>query len=817
MTNLWNDLHYALRQLRKTPGFTSAAVLTLALGIGASAAMFSVLDAVLLHSLPYNDVNRIVSVETFSRAYDAGKSPTPSSWPAYLDMRRLTKSFSAFAGVQTQGDMTLNQGTGPIYVQGTQGTDNFFDALGVRPLLGRTFLPGEDKAGKNDVVVLSYEIWRQDFGSKPSVIGKTVRLDGTPYTVIGVMPAGFRYPIGKPNLVYTPLHVPDYLLAARGTHWLRTFGRLKPSVAIARASADVNHAMDELGKQYPDHDAGRFARLTSLANAIHVDASGRNDKSELWVLLAAVLAVLLIACTNVAGLLLARGLLREREMAVRSALGAGRQRLVGQMLTESILLGLGGGICGLAIAGLLLTGLKQFLEKAFARGGNVHLNVAVLVATFVIALIASVGAGMAPAWRAAHVDPSHALKAGGSTGTMRHQHRLRASFVVVQVALSLMLLVCSGLLLLGLRSMLESDLGFNPKNLLTLGVDVPRGAYKGRDIAQALIAPLEERVRAIPGVVAAGSNNMLPIRDWGSNSDLDIVGQPPDPPDRDRFSEIRFITPGYLAAMQIPIAQGRDFTAQDAANTQPVAIVNEAWVKEFQPPRGPLGHAFSASKDGKHNPVIVGLSGSGRQDINEPFLAEIDFPMTQMPALYQAIVTGFTLFVRTDVSPTSIVPQLRKALHDVAPEVAFRTPETMKNVLSDSLVTNRMLSWLFGLFAAVAVLLTAIGIYGLLSQEVASRTRDIGVRMALGATRSGVAQLVLGRVGTLLAIGLGAGLLGVYLVRQVLTSILTIQFHRDAWAIAATAIGLGIVGLISAMLPARRAASIDPMRALRME
>jgi putative ABC transport system permease protein len=817
MTTFINDIRYAVRQLRKSPGFAISAVLTLALGIGAAAAMFSVLDAVLLHALPYADANRIVSVETFSHAYESGKSPTPSSWPAYLDVRRLTKSFSAFAGVQAQSNMTLNQGSGPTYVHGTQGTDNFFDVLGVRPLLGRTFLPGEDQAGKNDVVVLSYEIWRQDFGGKPSVIGKTVHLDGTPYTVIGVMPAGFRCPAGTPNLIYTPLHVSAYLLSARGTHWLRTIARLKPGVTIAQASADVNHVMDELGKQYPDHDKGRFARLDPLADAIHVDASGHNDKSELWILLAAVLAVLLIACTNVAGLLLARGFLRERELAVRSALGAGRRRLASQMLTESVLLGLGGGLCGLAIAGLLLTGMKQFLEKAFARGGNVHLNLAVLAVTFGIALIASVAAGLAPAWRAAHTDPNQALKAGGNAGSTRHQHRLRAGFVVVQVALSLMLLVCSGLLLFGLRSMLESNLGFNPKNLLTLEIDVPNGAYEGRDLAKALIDPLETKARSIPGVVAVGSNVMLPIRNWGSNSDLDIVGQPPDPPDHDRFSEIRFFTPGYLAAMQIPIMQGRDFTPQDAGTTQPVAIVNEAWVQEFRPPAGPLGHAFSASKDGKHNPVIVGVSGNGRQDINEPDLAEIDFPFAQLPILYRSMNTNFTLFVRTGVSPTSIVPQLRKALRDVAPEVAFRTPETMEGVLSDALITNRMLSWLFGLFAAIALLLTAIGIYGLLSQEVASRIRDIGVRMALGATRNGVAQLVLGRVCTLLAIGIGAGLFGVYLARQVLIAVLVIQFDRDAWIILAIAAVLAGVGVSSALLPARRAASVDPMRALRME
>lgn len=814
MTNLLNDLRYAIRQLRKSPGFTVTAVLTLALGIGISAAMFSVLDAVILRPLPYNGVDRIVSVHTKA----ASNFQQPASWPEYLDMRRLNTTFSAFAGMGYGGGVTLTQGSQAIYLHAVRGSDNFFDVYGVRPILGRTFLPGEDQAGKNNVVILSYEIWQQQFGARKSILEQSVHLDGTPYTVIGVMPPGFRVNFDTPNVVYTPLHLSADQIKSRGSHWLQTLGRLKPGITVAQANADMNHVLNEMGKQFPDQDKGRTAQVIPILDSLHTNQYGNNDRPELWVLLGAVFAVLLIACANVAGLLLARGLRQEHEMAVRAALGAGRKRLVSQMLTESALLGIGGAMCGLAIAGLLLVAMRQFLEKAFSRGSDVHLNLPVLGATFAISLLASVAAGLVPAWRTARIDPNNALKAGGAAGTTRHHHRLRASFVVVQVALSLMLLVCSGLLLTGLRSMLETNLGFNPKHLLTLEVDVPKGDYTGRDFVQALMQPLEARVRAIPGVTAVGSNDLLPIQEYGSNADLSIVGKPIDPLNRQRLTEVRFVTPGYFAAMQLPIVKGRNFTAQDAANTQPVAIVNETWVKEFLSPKeDPLLQAFAADNPTKPKCVIVGVARSGRQNITEPPLAEVDFPMTQMPKSWQGFYPGFYLFMRTSVAPTSIVPQLRKALHGVAPEVAFRTPETMEHVVSDALVTDRMLSWLFGLFAAIAVLLTAVGIYGLLNHEVASRMRDIGIRMALGATRGAVARLILARVVILLAIGLGAGLIGVLLVHRILTAMLLIQFHRDGWIIAAIAIGLGLIGLFSALIPASRAASVDPMQALRSE
>ena len=754
MTTILNDVRFALRQLRKSPGFTITAILTLALGIGATAAMFSVIDAVLLHPLPFNGVDRITRINMKA----AANYSQPASWQEYQDIRRLATAFSVVAGVGNSGGVTLTQGKDAIYLHAVQGTDNFFQLFGVRPVLGRTFLPGEDQTGKNQVAVLSYSVWQQYFGGRKNVIGEYIHLDGLPYTVIGIMPAGFRFRFDTRDVIYTPLQLSPDQIKSRGSFWLPVWGRLKPGVTYSQATADMNHVLNELGKQFPEHDKGKTAQVVPIVDWLHTNQSGHSDRPELWTLLAAVFAVLLIACTNVAGLLLARGILRERELAVRTALGAGRRRIVIQMLTENVLLGIGGGVGGVILGELLLVAMQQFLEKAFALGGNARMNFPVLAATFLVSLLASVAAGLVPAWRAAHIDPNHALKSGANTGTTRQQHQLRAGFVVVQVALSLMLLVCSGLLLLGLRGMLQTDVGFNPKNLLTLEVDIPSGDYKSTGFVQGLVQPLEARVQQIPGVTAVGSNDLLPILQNGSNSDIALVGKPEDPIDKQRLTEMRFVSPGYFAAMQLPILKGRDFTSQDGAKTQQVAIVNDVWVKEFlNSDEDPLAQAFKGDP-GDGNTAIVGVARSGRQNLFERANAEADFPLTQMPQEWLAFIPQFYLFVRTSVPPTSIVPQLRNALHEVAPNVAFRTPETMEQVLSDALVTSRMLSWLFGLFAAIAAMLTAIGIYGLLSQEVASRTRDIGVRMALGATRVGVAQLVLSRVGVLLIVGIGAGL-----------------------------------------------------------
>jgi predicted permease len=807
---LARDIRFGFRQLIKSPGFAWTAILTLALGIGATAAMFSVIDAVVLRPLPYNGVDRIVSIRTSSPSGYV----QPTSWPGYQDMRRLASSFDAVAGYADYWGMTLKAGEQTEYLHVVQGTSNFFDVFAVPPMLGRTYLPGEDQPGRNNVVVLSYEVWRRTFHADKGIAGQVVHLDGSPYEVIGVMPAGFRFPFGKSNLVYIPMHVRASWAGDYRSHWLQTIGRMKPGVSVEQARADMTHAMGEIGRMKPASDAGRTSAIVPIDTALR----GTSELQQVLLLLGAVLAVLLIACANVAGLQLARGVAREREMALRTAIGALRGRLVRQLLVENSILGLLGAAAGIGFAAALLAAMKVFLAHAFMRGANIRLNLPVIAATLAAGVFSSVCAGLIPAWRAARSDPSRALKSGRGAGASRAQHRLRASFVVAQIALSLVLLVFSGLLLRALQHMLRADVGFNPSRVLMLTVNIPSGDYKGRDYVRDVLMPLRERVKQIPGVLGAGFNDQGPLFGPGSGTSLNLVGHAPDPPDHERSSESRTISQGYFAGLGASIVRGRDFGSQDTYASQPVAIVNQAWVREFlAPTEDPLAQAFR-QQDGP-NVAIVGVAADVRQDALQDTLPEIDFPLSRFTPKQQqdAGSLSFNLFVRTGAAPLSLVSPLRQALHQVAPAIAFQEPETLDDVLNDVLVTNRMESWLFGLFAGIAVLLAAVGINGLLMQETASRTRDIGLRMALGSSRAGIARMMLARIALLLAIGLGSGTLAVVLLRRAVAGVVVIQIDRDGAMLAVLAALLAVVGMLAALAPIRRAARIDPMHALRTE
>ena len=810
LESAWLDMRFAFRQLRKSPGFAFTTVLTLALGIGATAAIFSVIDAVILRSLPYNNVNRIVSIQTYSPSGYGQKS----SWQSYLAMRRLNQTFDALAGWADYWGMTLKTDDQTRYLNVNQVTDNFFDVFGVKPLLGRAFVPGEDQPGKNNVIVLSYEVWRQSFNADDHVIGKIVHLSGDPYVVIGVMPAGFRFPYGRPDLVYIPVHVrPNWVGSWRDT-WLMTVGRMRSGVSIQQASADMTHVLREIGLEKPDSDKGRTATLIPISVALR----GKEEGTEIALMLGAVLAVLLIACSNVASLLLARGTTREQEMALRVAIGAARIRLVRQLLIENALLGLMGAGAGLLLAEGMLVTMKAFLIHAFMRGGNVHLNIPVIAVTLVISLISSIGAGLIPAWRAAKCEPNRALKSGTSAGTARQQHRLRAGFVVLQITLSLVLVVFSGVLLLTLQRMMRANIGFDTQHLLILNINIPAGDYKGRNYVNELMTPLEQSIDAIPGVRAAGFIDQPPALGYGSETTMSLVGQAPAQPDQEQVSESRTVTSGYYAALGLPILQGRNFNSLDTPQSRPVVIVNEAWVQEFLPKgQDPLTQAFQQTNG--HNMAIVGVAGNARQLALEPAHPEIDFPFSRLSLEDQKNAGSFSvsLFVRTTVSPQSIVAELRKTLHDIAPAVAFQTPETMDEALDDVLINNRMESWVFGIFASIAVLLVIVGIYGLMMQEVISQTRDIGVRMALGASRRLIARLTVMRIATLLGIGIGVGLFLIVLLRRAVSSVVAIQFERDGAVIAAFVALFALIGFLAALVPMRRATTVDPMRALRNE
>ena len=807
MQSFLQDLRYAVRQLQKSPGFGATVIVTLALSIGITAAVFSVLYAMVVRPLPYQQPERIMALETRSpEGYTQ-----PSSYPEYLDWRRMNHSLVALAGINGMGGSVNFEGpTGPIALHSTQASDNFFDVFGVGPILGRTFAPGEDQDGKNDVVVLSYEVWQQLFGGQASVIGQKAKLDGRPYTIIGVMPAGFRYPINRVNAVYIPLHLTKQMHDNRGNHFMPTIARLKAGVTVQQAQADMNAVFADLGRTYPD-TKGRKVKLVDLSTSILGKTS-----SSLRLLLYAVVALLAIGCVNVAGLMLARGVKREREMALRSAIGAERGRIVRQILTEALLFAVCGAAGGVVLAYGLLRVIRLLLISALARGAEVRLNVPVLLAALFVSVIVTILAGLTPALRLSGTSPTLALRAGGSAGTSRGQHRLRAAFVVTQVALALALLVVSGLLMHMLGGLRNTELGFSPDNILTTEIDLSPGRYDGRDVMANFYQPLFDKIRAIPGVRAVGMIQVLPIQNWGWNSEIHVTGTPPAAPNKVTLAEYRVVSPGYFDVFRDRLVRGRLLDPSlDTPTSRPVMVVNEAFVKKFIPAgRDPIGMQI----DDDDKTQIVGVVKNIRQNIYEPPLAEMDYVSSQIPTKESLRVLGsMTLVVRTSVPPASIVPGLRKVFHDVDPTLPFRAPETMQSVIADTLIFERLENWLFGSFAALAVLLAIVGLFGLISHEVELSTRDIGVRMALGATRGRILAGIYRRVAWMLGGGVVIGLLLTAAARKYISSVVALHMDKDAGRILALTFALIAAGFVAAFFPARLASSVEPVVALREE
>jgi putative ABC transport system permease protein len=809
---LLQDLRYALRQLRRAPGFAFTVVLTLALSVGVATAVFCVIDTVILRPLPYAHPERIVSVESHSRS----GYQQPASWPSFQDERAQAKGFAALAAYADYQKTTMETPSGtPVALDSVRSTDNFFQVFGVQPLLGRTYLPGEEQDGKNQIAVLSYEVWQSYFGGDRNVLNRAVKLDGRTYTVIGVMPAGFRFPLNKRDAIYTPRLVDQAWMTQRGDHWLQTVARLKDGVTMEQAQGDLARVYSDLARAYPT-DEGRTVRLQLLAQSVV-----RKSKGPLWTLLGAVLAVLAIGCVNVAGLLLARGVKREREMAMRVAIGAGHMRLLRQVLTEGLFLAILGAAGGVLLAWAMLDGLRAFLIKALSRGADIHLNWAVLAAAIAIAVVASLAASLYPALRLSGIDPNRALKAGGSAGTERGQHRLRSGFVVTQVALTLVLLVVAGMLIRMVTRYRNTDLGFEPAHILTVKIGLSPARYQGRDVLSNFYRPLEERVSHLPGVQAAGLISILPIENWGSNSDIHIAGQPPYPPNQEMLAENRIASTGYFDVMGISLHAGRKLSPglDKAENTAPTVVVNDAFVRKFIPAvLDPTAQKIDDNSQQEKWTQIVGVTGNVRQDIYEPPLAERDWLMDSIPFKERTDdLANMTLLVRTAGDPTQAIPAVRSVLHDLDPTVPFREPRTMTDVVAETLVFESMESWLFGIFAALALALAMVGLYGLVSQEVEQSTRDIGVRMALGASRNRILGMVLRRVAWMLGAGAAVGLVLTFFARKLIGMVIYFDAQKEAGGFLLLALLLVVAGLVAALIPSVRAASIEPVQALRAE
>jgi len=809
----FQDLRYAVRQLRRAPGFAFTVVLTLALSVGVATAVFCVIDAVILRPLPFANPDRIVFVQATSRS----GFQHPASWPNFKDERAELKTFQALAGYLDFRKITIETpSNGPVSLDSVRSTDNFFQVFGVQPLLGRTFLPGEQEDGKNDVVVLSYDAWQKYFNGDRDVLSKTVKLDGRASTIIGVMPAGFRYPLNLHNAVYSPRLLTDEWMQNRGANWLRTVGLLKDGATIQQAQADFTHVFAGLEKAHPETNSGETPLLTPLAEHVEGKTGG-----PLYALLFAVLAVLAIGCVNVAGLLLARGVKREREMAMRVAIGAGRRRLFAQVLTEGLMLAVFGAAGGVLLASVLLDAMRVFLVKAMDRGADVHMNLVVLSAAVAVAMFTSLAASLYPALRLSGINPNRALKNGGSAGTQRSQTHMRSGFVVTQVALTLVLLVVAGLLMRVVTRYRDSDLGFNPAQILSVKLGLSRARYEGRDMVAAFYGPLEERVKRLPGVQAAGLIDVLPIDSFGDNRIIHIAGQPPNPPNQVMLAESRFVSAGYFNVMGIPLHEGRQLSQSldRPENKGSTVVVNDAFVRKFIPRQlDPTTQRMDDNVKEEEWSRIVGVTGNVQQSIYEPPMAEMDYLMDEVPAKYKAdLMSTMFLVVRTAGDPMQVASTVRSVVHDLDPTVPFDEPRTMTDVIAESLVFERMESWLFGIFASLALALAMVGLYGLVSHEVEQSTRDIGVRMALGASRKNILAMVLSRVASMLAAGTAAGLVLTFVARRVIGMVIYFEAQKEAGGFLLLALLLVVAGLIAALIPATRAASIEPMQALRGE
>jgi predicted permease len=807
--DLSQDVRYGARMLLKNPAFTAIAVLALALGIGANTAIFSVVNTLLLRPLPYKNPSQLVVIwENATHLGFPKNTPSPANFLDWQKQNTLFEGMGAFA------ERTFNlTGIGePERLDGRRVSANLFDLLGVKAIIGRTFVAEEDKPGTK-VAILNESLWKRRFGSDPGVIGRALTLNGESYTVVGVLPSSVRLPsFGNwRDQVWVPLAFPADEAASRGSHFLEVIGRMKAGLSLPQARAEMETIAARLAQQYPEHNV----RIGSVVNPLHEEVVG-NMKPALLILLGAVAFVLLIACANVANLLLARAAVRHKEIALRLALGADRARLTKQLLVESVMLSMLGGVVGLALAYAGLRILTRFIPPDVANADTIVIDGKVLLFTLLIALVTGLVFGLAPASQASHFNLNDTLKEGGrDSGAGPRGKRLRSVLVIAEVAVSFILLIGAGLLINSFMHLRNLDPGFHADHLLTLNIDLSETKYPDNPKRVAFFDEVVRRVQALPGVRSVAVAGNLPFTYNGDSMPIGVEGIPDPPPDQHPDVVYRAVGPGYFSTMGIPLARGRDFNDQDSLDANPVVVVSEKTAKHYWPDSDPIGKRIKNGSTTADAPwrTVIGVVKDVRQN---DFIAE---PKMQMYFTYRQLrsLMPNALIVRTAVDPLSLGASVRNAIWAVDKDQTVANIDSMEHIVAGAVARQRFSMLLLAIFAGIALVLAAVGIYGVMSYSVAQQTREIGIRMALGAQRGDVLKMTVKQGLRLVGLGLVIGLVAAFILTRVMASLLFGISATDPLTFISISLVLLSVAILASYIPALRATRVDPMIALRAQ
>ena len=791
-----NDMRYALRQLLKAPGFTIVAVLTLAFGIGATSAIFSVVNTVMLRPLPWADSDTLIRLFEIVPQYGRF-SVAPAN---FLDWRQQSASFERVAAYSNGSDTYIGS-EGPERLTMTSVTHDLFDVLRAAPALGRGFKPEEDQPKQNNVIVLSHGMWQRRFGGDTSILGRTLTLSGAPVTVVGVMPAGFYFP-NRESEFWRPIGFPAN--PTRGGHYIQVIARLKPGVSRQQADAEMKTIAERLAQQYPDASANESAEAIQLQELIVGPI-----RPMLWTLLAAVAVVVLIACANVANLLLVRASVREKEIAIRSAMGAGRRRLIAQMLAESMVLAVVGGVLGIGLAYLAVNPIQSLSAGSIPRASELAIDVRVLVFAFVVTLGTGVLFGLAPAWQVSRAGLSGVLKEGGRSAVTSGGRWVRNGLLVAEVALSIVLLVGATLLIRSFAKLTDVDPGFSPERVLAFRVALPPTSYPEPHNQVAFYDRLLEKLRATPGVESAAMVQQVPMR-GGYILSFAVQGRPPARPGEEPSANHRVVSPDYLTTLGIPLLRGRWFSEADADKAPLVAVIDEAFAKRHFANEDPIGRGIDIGNGTDGFYQIVGVVANVHHDGLDTGTA----PTMYVP-FKQDVFSSMWMTVRVNGDPGQMAGAARQAVRDVDPSLPAYSITPMSDLVSESFAQRRFSMMLLGLFAFVALFLAAVGLYGVVAYTVSQRTQEIGVRMAIGAQRGDVLRMVVGGGMKLAIIGTAIGIAGALALASLVASMLFGVTPFDPASYAVTAGVLLAVAALACYVPARRAMSVDPLIALR--